>query len=88
MEPAFQTWLSRNTPEGARGGVFGFSNTFKALGWACASLCSTGVAMSHGIRSTFIIAAILFICIVPLVFIGAKRGAGTSIAEKVPGPST
>ncbi len=73
LDPVFQIWLSRVTPEHKRGVVFGWAATARSVGWVVAPLVSGGVASALGIRSVFFIGSLLFFGLVPLISIVVKR---------------
>ncbi len=45
LDPVFQVWLTRNTPPEKRGGVLGWSVTFKSLGWLTGSMGAVFLAV-------------------------------------------
>lgn len=79
LDPVFQIWLSRVTPEHKRGAVFGWAATARSLGWVVAPLVSGLVASGLGIRSVFFIGGMLFFCIVPLISAVVKRLNATAV---------
>jgi DHA1 family multidrug resistance protein-like MFS transporter len=73
LDPVFQIWLSRVTPEHKRGAVFGWAATARSIGWVVAPLVSGLVASGLGIRSVFFIGGLLFFCLVPVISAVVKR---------------
>ena len=73
LDPVFQIWLSRVTPEHKRGVVFGWAATARSMGWVVAPLVSGVVASALGIRSVFFIGSLLFFGLVPLISVVVKR---------------
>ena len=81
LDPVFQLWLSRITPEKRRGLVFGWSNTASAIGWIISPLISGGIAAQCGIRAVFFTGAGFFLLLIPLISmvvrkVNAKEPAG------------
>jgi DHA1 family multidrug resistance protein-like MFS transporter len=73
LDPVFQIWLSRVTPEHKRGAVFGWAATARSIGWVVAPLVSGLVASGLGIRSVFFVGGLLFFCLVPVISAVVKR---------------
>jgi len=73
LDPVFQIWLSKITPEQKRGFVFGWAATARALGWMLAPLVSGAVAWLAGLRSIFFAAAAFFFLLVPLITFIVRR---------------
>jgi len=67
LDPVFQIWLSKITPEKDRGFVFGWAGTVRAVGWMFSPLVSGAVAWLAGVRSIFFAAAAFFFLLVPLI---------------------
>jgi len=67
LEPVFQIWLSKVTPQQERGFVFGWASTARALGWMLSPLVSGFVAWLAGIRAVFFATAFLLFLLVPLI---------------------
>ena len=73
LDPVFQIWLSRVTPENNRGFVFGWAASARAVGWMCSSLLSGAVAWMAGLRAIFFTAAALYFLLVPIITFAVKR---------------
>lgn len=67
LDPVFQIWLSKVTPEKDRGFVFGWATTARAVGWMWAPLISGAVAWLAGVRAIFFAAAAFYFLLVPLI---------------------
>lgn len=67
LDPVFQIWLSKITPERSRGFIFGWAATARAVGWMFAPLISGAVAWLAGVRAIFFAAAAFFFLLVPLI---------------------
>jgi len=67
LDPVFQIWLSKVTPEKDRGFVFGWAGTVRAIGWMFSPLISGTVAWLAGVRTIFFAAAAFFFLLVPLI---------------------
>jgi DHA1 family multidrug resistance protein-like MFS transporter len=78
LEPAFQSWLAKNTPSEQRGFVFGWGATVRALGWGMAPLISGLVASGFGTRAIFVVGGTLFLLLAILlpVLIEKAKGIG------------
>jgi len=80
LDPVFQIWLAKITPEKHRGILFGWALTAKSIGWTLAPLASGAVASVFGLRSVYFVGAILFLLLIPLISfvvrqMGTRRGA-------------
>jgi MFS transporter, DHA1 family, multidrug resistance protein len=73
LDPVFQIWLSKVTPEHKRGAVFGWAATARSIGWVIAPLVSGLVASGMGVRSVFFVGGLLFFCLVPVISAVVKR---------------
>jgi DHA1 family multidrug resistance protein-like MFS transporter len=67
MDPLFQIWLTKETPPEKRGTVFGWAATARSMGWFLAPIMSGMVASGLGIRSIYIVEALLFVGFLPLI---------------------
>jgi DHA1 family multidrug resistance protein-like MFS transporter len=75
LDPAFQVWLTRSTSEERRGSILGFAVSARSAGWVVASVSSAFLATITGIRSVFLLAAALFLVLIPLAgYASAKVG--------------
>ena len=77
LDPVFQIWLSRITPERERGFVFGWAATARSVGWMFAPLISGAVAWQAGIRCVFFSAAAFYFLLVPLINLVVRRLEGS-----------
>ncbi|MFA6717443.1 MAG: MFS transporter, partial [Victivallaceae bacterium] len=73
LDPVFQIWLSKCTPDDKRGIFFGWASSAKTLGWVLAALCSGSVAMFAGVRWVFITAGIVYILLIPIIKFSAGK---------------
>ena len=73
LDPVFQIWLSRVTPEHKRGAVLGWAATARSIGWVVAPLVSGVVASALGIRSIFFVGGLLYFCLIPVISAVVKR---------------
>lgn len=73
LDPVFQIWLSKVTPEKDRGFVFGWAATARSTGWMCAPLISGAVAWLAGVRAIFFAAAAFYFLLVPLISFIVRR---------------
>ena len=67
LDPIFQIWLSKSTPDNKRGLFLGWASSAKSFGWFLCSLTSGAVAMSLGVRWVFLCAAIMFVLMIPVI---------------------
>jgi DHA1 family multidrug resistance protein-like MFS transporter len=72
LDPLFQIWLAKETPPEKRGTIFGWSATARSMGWFLAPIMSGMVASGLGIRSIYIVEALLFVGFLPLISWVAK----------------
>jgi DHA1 family multidrug resistance protein-like MFS transporter len=72
LDPVFQVWLSRVTPEERRGSIFGWSGAARSIGWVIAPLASGWVASAWGTRLVFAASALLFLALVPAVSVTTR----------------
>ena len=73
LDPVFQIWLSKCTPDDKRGMFFGWASSAKTMGWVLAALCSGSIAMFAGVRWVFIVAGIVYISLIPIIKLSAKK---------------
>lgn len=73
LDPVFQIWLSKCTPDDKRGLFFGWASSAKTLGWVLAALCSGSIAMFAGVRWVFIVTGIIYISLIPIIKLSAKK---------------
>jgi DHA1 family multidrug resistance protein-like MFS transporter len=77
LDPAMQAWLAKTTPPERRGLVFGWAGSARAVGFMLAPLLSGLVATGLGIRPVFVVGAVLFAALIPVISWVIRRGAGT-----------
>ncbi len=73
LDPLLQLWLAKTTPDAKRGGVFGWAASARSGGWVIGSVLSGVVAVSLDVRWVFIITAIPFLLLIPLIYFVAKK---------------
>ena len=73
LDPVFQIWLSKCTPDDKRGIFFGWATSFKTLGWVFAALFSGSIAMFAGVRWVFIVTGIVYILLIPVILFSARK---------------
>ena len=73
LDPLLQVWLSKTTPDAKRGGVFGWAASARSGGWVIGSILSGVVAVSLDVRWVFIITAVPFLLLIPLIYFVAKK---------------
>jgi DHA1 family multidrug resistance protein-like MFS transporter len=73
LDPVFQVWLSRVTPEHRRGTIFGWSVTAKSIGWAVSPMLSGLIAVRWGMASVYLVGPLLFLVLVPMVTAVSRR---------------
>jgi len=67
LDPIFQIWLSKSTPDNKRGLFLGWASSAKSFGWFLCSLTSGAVAISLGARWVYLCAAVMFILMIPVI---------------------
>ncbi len=75
LDPVFQVWLSRVTPEHRRGTIFGWAVTAKSVGWALSPMVSGLIAVRWGIPMVYFVGPLLFLVLVPLIGMVSRRVA-------------
>lgn len=73
LDPVFQIWLAKITPHDRRGVVFGWSSTARSVGWVLAPLASGLVAAVLNIRAIYLVNALLFVLLIPLINLVMSR---------------
>ncbi len=72
LEPAFQTLLSRMSPDAKRGTLFGLASSLRMIGILFAALLGGIVIYTFSIRAIFIGSCVLFLTLLPLLYWAAK----------------
>jgi MFS transporter, DHA1 family, multidrug resistance protein len=67
LDPIFQIWLAKSTPDNKRGLFFGWASSAKSFGWFISSLSGGAVAMCLGVRWVYLFAAIMFLLLIPII---------------------
>jgi MFS family permease len=75
LDPVFQIWLAKVTPEERRGFVFGWASSARSIGWVGAASLSGLIAAGLGIRAIYFIGGALFFAIIPLIIICTRKVA-------------
>jgi len=73
LDPVFQIWLAKFTPDSKRGLFFGWASSAKTLGWALSALASGTVAASLGVRWVYIAAAIMFLLLILIIRVTVRK---------------
>ena len=73
LEPVFQIWLAKITPENQRGVIFGLAATARSVGWIFSPLVSGGIASIYGVRSIYFCGALLFLLLIPFISLIVRR---------------
>jgi DHA1 family multidrug resistance protein-like MFS transporter len=73
LDPVFQIWLAKITPEHRRGQIFGWATAAKSFGWFVAPLASGAIAAGFGIRSIYFVGAVLFWLLIPAIALAVRR---------------
>jgi len=73
LDPVFQIWLAKSTPDRQRGLLFGWATSAKSLGWSVSALLSGAVAASCGVRWVFVVSAVLFLLLIPAIHVATKN---------------
>ncbi len=67
LDAIFQIWLSKSTPDDKRGLFLGWASSAKSLGWVLCSISGGAVAMSLGVRWVYLVAAVMFLLLIPII---------------------
>ncbi|MCP3968297.1 MAG: multidrug efflux MFS transporter [Lentisphaerae bacterium] len=73
LDPVFQIWLAKCTPDKDRGLFFGWASSAKTLGWVLCSVSSGAVAMFAGVRAVYFVAAAVYLLLIPAICFAVKR---------------
>jgi len=73
LDPIFQIWLAKSTPDRQRGLFFGWASSFKGFGWFLSSVLGGAVVTLFGVRGVYLGAAVLFILLVPMLRLTVRR---------------
>jgi DHA1 family multidrug resistance protein-like MFS transporter len=68
LDPVFQIWLAKTTPDAQRGLFFGWASSAKTLGWALGAMISGGIAIYFDVRWVFFTTGALFLMLIPLIY--------------------
>lgn len=75
IQPALHSMVSRETPEGMRGGITGYANSASILGFFAGPLLGGYLASHFGNRAVFgVSGAILFACAIGAAMFAKRRG--------------
>jgi DHA1 family multidrug resistance protein-like MFS transporter len=67
LDPVFQIWLAKVTPDKSRGILFGWALTCKCIGWTMAALVSATVASAFNLRSVYFVGAAFYLILIPMI---------------------
>jgi DHA1 family multidrug resistance protein-like MFS transporter len=81
LDPVFQVWLSRVTPDTCRGTVFGWAASAKSLGWMLAPLVGGAVAAAFGIRGVYLVGPALYLLLALLIAWVVRRMAANAASD-------
>ena len=73
LDPIFQIWLAKSTPDDQRGLFFGWASSFKGFGWFLSSVVSGTVVTLFGVRGVYLAGAVLFIALVPMLRLTVRK---------------
>lgn len=73
LDPVFQIWLAKCTPDDKRGMLFGWASSAKTMGWVFAALCGGSIAMFSGVRNVFLVAGGVYLLLIPIIMFSAKK---------------
>ncbi|OGV64450.1 MAG: hypothetical protein A3K19_21210 [Lentisphaerae bacterium RIFOXYB12_FULL_65_16] len=83
LDPVFQIWLAKATPEKNRGILFGWALTAKSIGWTVAPLVSAFAASAFGLRSVYFFGAVFFLLLIPMISLVVRQMGAGSDAKSV-----
>ncbi|MEW6359504.1 MAG: MFS transporter [Planctomycetota bacterium] len=74
LDPVFQIWLAKVTPQKSRGVLFGWALTCKSLGWAFSPLASgVVVATKWQFHGLYFAGAACFLALIPMISLVVRR---------------
>ncbi|OGV34755.1 MAG: hypothetical protein A2020_09530 [Lentisphaerae bacterium GWF2_45_14] len=73
LDPVFQIWLAKSTPDKIRGVIFGWALSAKCAGTVIAAFLSGVVATIGGIRLIYVVGCVTFMLLIPLIQYGASK---------------
>ena len=73
LDPIFQIWLAKSTPDDKRGLFFGWASSFKGFGWFLSSVLGGTVVTLFGVRGVYLAGAMLFIALVPMLLLTVRK---------------
>jgi len=73
LDPIFQIWLAKSTPDHKRGLFFGWASCFKGFGWFLSSVVSGAVVTAFGVRGVYLVGAVLFMSLVPVLRLTVRK---------------
>ncbi|MBN2643745.1 MAG: MFS transporter [Victivallales bacterium] len=76
LDPVFQTWLAKSTPDKIRGIIFGWAQTANCIGWAVATVLCGSIATFVGLRWIYLVGGIIFLLLIPMIIYASKRLRG------------
>jgi DHA1 family multidrug resistance protein-like MFS transporter len=76
LDPVFQIWLAKTTPDSKRGLFMGWATSAKTFGWFLSALISGSVAMLFGVRAVYLAAALIFLSLIPVIRYAVKKFDG------------
>ncbi len=76
LDPVFQVWLAKSTPDKIRGIVFGWALTARCMGWMLAAMFSGGIAAFIGLRWIYAGSALLYLLLIPMIRYTTPRVRG------------
>ncbi len=85
LDPVFQIWLAKSTPEKYRGILFGWALTAKSIGWTLAPLVSGATAAAFGLRSVYFVGSGLFLLLIPMISVVVRQMGARRSAQPTPG---
>lgn len=82
LEAITQIWLAKTTPQQHRGIIFGWASTARAIGWVAAPLSSGAIGAAFGIRPVYMVGSVLFLLIIPLMWITVQRSRAAEMDDE------
>ena len=73
LDPVFQIWLAKFTPDNKRGLFFGWASSAKTFGWSLSALASGSVAALMGVRWVYAVAAVMFLLLIPIILVTVAK---------------
>lgn len=73
LDPVFQIWIAKSTPDRVRGVIFGWALTARSIGYIVAAALGGALAGFVGLRWVYVGSCLLFLSLIPIIRFAASR---------------